>query len=368
MFVTEAGSASRYEMLASSVRLAASEVHSTDLMAATDDSLRERFVPHTEVGVKVPAPSRQKGVLTDAVPETASWLAAEQQDKYVITTKGRQLIDLQQPNVLHGGSCAQFTGVTEKPPIHIVAGGSSARPCRGGALAAALVHDRIQRLMFPETPLARCCNFALPGEWQAVPLTTGRMGFALYQPDQEQVQYTPYKGASVHLEHWIASAWAFTVPLPQPVAAASDGDEERAQQLLTARERGLAPRPYPVNAADSSAFDCELCDGSRALLYRGVKQVRGSERYTVSSSLLQLAMQDNTMQEGETFETPLEAALMVDSIVRSNQAHPSLRLVNFAASEAEVQYLPCTMSARSKVLQALRQRSKLIMADTSKLG
>lgn len=348
------GAASRYEVLASSVRLAASKVHSRDLMAATDDSLRERFVPHVEVGVKVPAISKQRAVLLDALPEGTAWLQAADNERDVTTSKGRQIGDLVQPNLLQVQGCVQFTGVSSKAPLHMVAGGSSNRPCRGGALAAALVHDRIQRLMYPGVPRARWCNFALPGEWQAVPLRSGRVGFALFEAEEEQAEYTPYAGASVHLVHWIASAWAFMAP-----AEGSSGDDAaRASQLRSARKQGLAPRPFPVNEADTAAYDCVLCDGTRALLYRGVKRIRSTRRFTVSSALRQLATEKGLMGADDTFGSPLDAAQMADDAVRANQPHTQLRLVNFAQEPDEVQYLPCAMPVRSLVLQSLRLQSQ----------
>ncbi len=352
-------SSSRYDVFASTIRVAAEEVQNSDLLAATDEFLRERFVPHVEVGVKVPVKSRQQYALNEALPNVTAWLSAEQSDKYVITRTNRQPGDMSRPNKVVVEGCVQYTGVTVHKPHLYVSGGSSSRPCRGGALAAALVHDRIQRLMYPDTPLARCCNFADAGEWQAVPTKSGRMGFALYSPKPgcSPEAYVPYEGASIHLQQWITCAWGYMLP-ELHASQQSNTAAEQAALLQAAPTAGLPARPFPVNDADTAAYDCTLPDGRRAMLYRGVKRIKGGGGFTVSSGLQTLGQQADMLKGGELFDSPFEAALTADSIVRKNQLHPELRLVNFAREPQEVQFLPCTPQVRSAVLYSLRERSQ----------
>ena len=151
------------------------------------------------------------------------------------------------------------------------------------------------------------------------------------------------------------TAAALDTPAWLKVAAAavkrdsvSRGGEAVATSEYLAAARQVPPRPLPATAEEKASLHL-VVRGVHRRVYRCIRHCPSdSTRFAVKSGLAAHG------KAGETFATPMEAALAADEILRAVQPVDALRLVNFKKpGSEEMQYLPCSKGLRLVVYRGI---------------
>ncbi len=381
---------------------------SPGLAEMTDEELKEAFMPPVGVNLRDIQPPQCS---MEAVMEHAQgqpWLtivpgATEDGEETVFTRTARTPRDVADEWALSSESfnARLYVGIRNSIKDGWVvlaitfrgAGGSITRTKEfcGPALQAAILHDKVQRVLIPN-PSQRRVNFAQePGEWQIVLQrdrpANARHIFVQFNPDASEhevaakrartssAMQSPSRSSSSGGSSSSSSAlqrppaalatavgvqasstssdtrgddsayvaWLDDIAARVTTDTVVPGQQEAMVAEYLAVARTAAPRPLP-RSAEAQASLHHLVRGVERRLYRCIRSSpRVPGHFELRGPLAALVNE-------QSFDTPYAAALAADEAVRRSVPNEENRLMNFKQpGSRELQYLPCSRNLRVSV-------------------